>query len=82
MTSEEVYAQLNQVFQEVFFDESLTVSAATTAADVPGWDSFKMVSLILEIESKFGIRLRSRDVDGLKCVGDFVNLILQKVNSK
>ena len=45
------------------------------ARDVEGWDSAKMVTIILAVEDEFSIRMRSRDVDALRSVGDFVALI-------
>jgi acyl carrier protein len=48
--------QLNQVFRLVFDDTSLTVTAETTANDVPGWDSMSHVNLIMAIERTFGVR--------------------------
>lgn len=34
MTREEVFARLNEVFRDVFDDEEITVSDATTADDI------------------------------------------------
>ena len=39
MNREEVISKLTEVFRDVFDDEELTVTDATTAADVDGWDS-------------------------------------------
>ena len=41
MSREEVFEKLDQVFQDVFDDESLHVTDETTAADVDGWDSLE-----------------------------------------
>ena len=37
MTREEVFATLNEVFQDVFDDESITVNEETTADDIEDW---------------------------------------------
>ena len=39
MSREEIYTELNEVFRDVFDDESISVRDETTAADVDGWDS-------------------------------------------
>jgi acyl carrier protein len=79
MTDEtQVYAALNEVFREVFDDPALTVGAATTAADVPGWDSQSHISLIVAAEARFGIRFRTAEIEELKDVGEFVRLIMAK----
>ena len=39
MTHDDIYAELTQVFRDVFDDDDITLTGATTAEDVPGWDS-------------------------------------------
>jgi acyl carrier protein len=78
MTEEEIYAQLTEIFHQAFGDHSIRLRPQTTASDIAGWDSVKMVSLIVATEQHFGIRMRSREIDRLKCVGDFVALVKAK----
>jgi acyl carrier protein len=80
MTDEEIYAGLTDVFHEVFGNDAISLTPETTAEQVEGWDSIKMVTIILGVEQKFSIRLRSRDVDNLKKVGDLASLIKVKSN--
>ena len=75
MTTENILARLTPIFRATFGDESLTLHPAMTARDVEGWDSAKMVTIILAVEDEFSIRMRSRDIDALRSVGDFVTLI-------
>ncbi len=70
-----IYAALDTIFRDLFDDDALTLTPQTTADQVPGWDSMKMVSIILAVERQFAIRLRSRDVDRLKTVGDLAELV-------
>lgn len=78
MTDEEVYAALTEVFHETFDIDTITLTPQTTAADVAGWDSVKMVVIILAVEERFGIKLRSREVDNLKNVGDLAEAVKSK----
>ncbi|WP_428390534.1 acyl carrier protein [Lichenicoccus sp.] len=78
MTDAEIHAGLTEVFHEAFGDDSLVLTPQTSAADVKGWDSVKMVSIILGVEQHFDIRLRSREVDRLKNVGDLAALVKTK----
>ena len=39
MSREEIYAQLNEVFQDVFDDEDIVVCDSTTADDIEDWDN-------------------------------------------
>ena len=70
-----VLDQVQSIFQDVFDDDELEVTAETTAADVEEWDSLMHVTLILEIESTFQIRFSSGDVANLQSVGDLCALI-------
>lgn len=78
MTNSEIYAGLDEVFKEVFFRDDIVLTPELTADDVEGWTSFKQVEIILAAEERFGVRLASREIDGLKNVGDLANLIAGK----
>ncbi len=75
MNETEIYKILTGVFCDAFGRETMTISRAMSAKDVEGWDSIKMVSILMGVEERFGIKLRSRDTDKLETVGDLVDLI-------
>ena len=79
MREADVYAALTDIFRDCFNDKALALNGATSARDIAGWDSAKMVYLVLAVEDCFGIRMRSREIDALRCVGDWVRLILSRV---
>jgi len=70
---------LNQVFQEVFDDETLIVAPATTANEVDGWDSLSHVNLIMAVESRFKIRFTNKELLTFKNVGDLLRVIESKI---
>jgi acyl carrier protein len=70
----EVYARLAGIFQEIF-DGDIALSPGTTAQDVEGWDSFAHINLVLAVESEFGVRFSSSDVERMVSVGDMVAFI-------
>jgi acyl carrier protein len=78
MAMDDVLRQLIEVFQEVFGDDSLHISRATTAADIEGWDSVMHVTLIVRVEKAFGIRFSSSEVAALQNVGELVDLIQRR----
>jgi hypothetical protein len=51
----------------------------TTAADVPGWNSFKMIEMLLAVEEHFSITMETWDLDTVHTVGDLAQRILDKV---
>lgn len=78
MTREEVYEELNGVFQDVFDDESIVVNDETTADDIEDWDSLEHINLIVSVEKKFGVKFNIGEVHSMQKVGDMVTLILAK----
>jgi acyl carrier protein len=67
--------RINEVFQEVFDDDELTVDRVTTADDVEGWDSLMHVTLLVNMEKAFGVKFTSSEVASLKNVGELADLI-------
>ena len=49
MTKDEIYKRLNSVFRDVFDDDTLEISEATSADDIDDWDSLAQISLIAAI---------------------------------
>ena len=77
----ETLKRLAEVFQDLFEDEELDLSRNTAAGDVEGWDSLMHVTLMVRVESEFGVRFTSSEVEGLKHVGDLVDLIDKRLQS-
>jgi acyl carrier protein len=75
MTAPDILSELTAIFRDCFDDEAIVLVPTTSARDIPGWDSANMVLLILAVEERFEIRMRSREIDALRCVGDWVKLI-------
>lgn len=78
MTREEVFTQLNEVFQDVFDDSTITVSDDTTAADIEDWDSLEHINLIVAVEKCFGIKFNMGEVTTMKNAGEMVDIILER----
>ena len=79
MTREEIYTSLDKVFQDVFDDESIHVTDATTADDIEDWDSFEHINLVVAVEKEFGIKFSMGQTNKLKNVGEMVDIILSKL---
>lgn len=77
MTREEVYERLNNVFREVFDDESIEVHDETVADDIDDWDSFEHINLIVSIEEEFHFKIPMGKVVTMKNVGEMVDIILE-----
>ena len=80
MTKEIIYEKLNEVFRDVFDDDSITVNADTTADDIEDWDSLEHISLVSAVEKEFGVKFTMAQVVGMKNVGEMVEVILHAVS--
>ena len=71
----DIQSALQDVFHDVFDDQSISITRDTTATDVEGWDSFNHVRLIVAVEEKFNISLSTAEVADLRNVGELIDLI-------
>jgi acyl carrier protein len=78
MTEGNIYSVLTEIFQDVFMRDDLVLTPTLSAKDVAGWDSFKQIEIVIATEERFGIKLRTRELDGLQNVGDLVSVIMNK----
>lgn len=82
MTEREIYDALTVIFEATFKRTGMTLSSAMTAADVPGWDSFRFISLIMKIEERFSLKFSDADLDDLNNVGDLANAVARKLAAR
>jgi len=75
MTRDEIYPELDGIFNDVFMRRDIRLRAELTARDIPGWDSFRFIDIIMAAEERFGIRLDTDEIDGLNNIGDLVEII-------
>ena len=76
---DEIYERLNEVFRDVFDDDSIEVNEDTTAADIEDWDSLNHITLIDAVESEFGVRFTMGEVSGMKNVGEMAQIIKERI---
>ena len=75
MNRDEIFDTLNEVFRDVFDDDSITVNEDTTAEDIADWDSLTHITLIASVEDEFDVKFDMKDVIRLKNVGEMADLI-------
>lgn len=82
MESQEIMEQLTGIFRDVLNDENLTLTPELTAPEVPQWDSFNHINIVVGTEEQFGIKFRSDELEQLRNVGEFVEMIERKLKAK
>ncbi len=79
MNREMIFERLNNVFRDVFDDDTISVSDNTTSKDIPDWDSLEHINLIVAVEQEFGIKFNMGEVTTMKNVGEMVDIIINKL---
>jgi acyl carrier protein len=77
--SDDLYARLTPIFENVFDEDDIEVSPTLNANEVEGWDSLSHIRLMIAIEKEFGITFRTTEVNSFRDVGELVNLLKDKL---
>jgi acyl carrier protein len=72
--------RLNDIFREVFADDSITVNDATTAEDIDAWDSLAHINLMFSLEDEFSVRFSDEEFAGVQNVGEIKRLLEEHVS--
>ena len=73
---------LQDVFRQVFGDDSIALQDSTTADDVDGWDSMMHINLIIAIEKRFGVKFAAAEIASLKAEGSDVGALVKLIERK
>jgi acyl carrier protein len=76
----DVYGVLGEIFRDVFM-RNVVLRPELTAKDVPGWDSFKQIEIIVALEERYAIKFHTRELDSLHTVGDLARVLAAKTRS-
>ncbi len=74
-----MYTILTTIFRDLFDDDSIVLNPGLTAADVPEWDSFNHINLIVAIEARFGVKFQTAELESMQTVGHLADLIQSKL---
>jgi acyl carrier protein len=77
-SSEQILSELTGIVRIVLDNDDLVLTLESTATDVPDWDSMNHITILVESERHFGIKVRTAEIEELHNVGDFVLLIAAK----
>lgn len=79
MTKDEIFEKLNEIFRDVFDDESIVVSDVTSAKDIEDWDSLNHINLVVAVEKTFGVKFSMGETQKMKNVGEMVDIIIGRM---
>ena len=79
MNKNEIVKTLRNVFISVLEHEKFVIDDNLSATDVDGWDSLSHMLIVTEVEDKFSIKFKFRELNKMKNLGDMITLISSKV---
>ncbi len=79
MTREELFEAINDIFRDVFDDDSLVITDETNSEDIEDWDSLEHINLVVAMEKRFNMKFNIKEVGNLKNVGEMADLILSRM---
>jgi acyl carrier protein len=71
--------QLTDIFKTLFNNPALVLRDDLSASQVPGWDSFNHINLVMQVEEDMGVRFTTAEISSLANVGEFKVLIARKL---
>lgn len=77
-STEQIYEKLEIIFRDLFDDDSIKLSAETTADDIEDWDSLEHINMISAVENEFSMKFAMKEVSTMKNVGEMVDIIISR----
>ena len=78
MEKEEILEQLTLIFEQVLKRSDLKIDYNMSAEDIDEWDSLTNMTIISEIEKKWGVHFKLRDIVRMKNIGDIIDVIIKQ----
>ena len=78
MEKEEILQQLSLIFVQVLKRSDLKIDYNMSAEDIDEWDSLTNMTIISEIEKKWGVHFKLRDIVRMKNIGDMIDVIIKQ----
>jgi acyl carrier protein len=79
---EEISVQVRDIIADVLDKPELQLSRDTTADNVEGWDSFNHINIVVAVESHFGIKIHTAEIEELRNFGELIDLVERKLGSR
>ena len=76
----EIEKNLQEIFQDIFDDDTIELFDDMNANDIEDWDSLTHIQLIVQIEKSYGIKFTTGEVASVKNVGGFISLVQEKID--
>ena len=79
MNREIIFHNVQDIFRDVFDEDTLIISDKTSSDDIEEWDSLNHLNLVSAIEKEFNINFSLTELISLKDVGAMIDLMILKL---
>jgi len=76
-----ILASINQIFIDLFDDNSIVLTESSDTSDVEAWDSLNHIQVITAIEKHFKIRFELNDLLNFQNIGDLCRGVQSKLGN-
>ena len=77
MERNEYLEKINEIAKDVFDNDDVVITEASTADDVDGWDSLTHLELMTELEAEYRIKFTMNEIQNLADVGELIDCIIK-----
>ena len=82
MKREDIFKQIKKIVEDVVGHNSFILTEKTQANEIKGWDSLNHIHIILQVENKYGFKMKSTEVAQLKNLGSLIDIVITKNKSR
>lgn len=79
MTRNEILSEIKKILISVLNHENFEMNESLTATDVDGWDSLTHMMIISEVEKRFSITFKLKELNKMRHMGDMIDLVESKL---
>ena len=73
-----ILSEIKTIIRNVIGDDSIQIEMKTVASDVNGWDSLAHITIVVSIEQLYSIKFNLTELQSIKEISGFVDLIKSK----
>ncbi len=79
MNKEELLLIINEMCQDIFDLENLSIKYSSSPNDIDEWDSLNHLNLISSIETEFKIKFTFNEISSFKNIDSIIKTIQKKI---
>jgi acyl carrier protein len=79
MNREIIFKRVQDIFRDVFDEDTLIISDKTSSDDIEDWDSLNHILLLSSIQDEFKITISLEEMQSLSNVESLVKIIISKI---